>query len=132
LLLGLLTRENIALTFAAIGVYVMLAQRRWRLGAALVGVSGAWFVAVIEIVMPAIAGRSYSHWTYDALGPGPGSALIHIVRHPISSFALLFNNPTKLKLWGGLLGAWLFLPLVSPIFLVAIPELLERLWSSNP
>src|SRR3989449_931827 len=29
--LGLLTRENIALTFAAIGLFVILAQRRWRL-----------------------------------------------------------------------------------------------------
>ena len=130
--LGLLTRENIALTFAAIGVFVVLAQRRWRLGAALIAVCAAWFLAVIEVVMPAIAGRPYSHWTYDALGPGPGSALQHIVRHPISSLALLFNNTIKLKLWGGLLGAWLFLPILSPIFLVAIPELLERLWSSNP
>src|SRR5438552_17155609 len=62
-LLGLLTRENIALTFAAIGVFVLLAQRRWRLGAALVAVCAAWFVAVIEVIMPAIAGVPYSHWT---------------------------------------------------------------------
>jgi len=130
--LGLLTRENIALTFVAIGVFVMLAQRRWRLGAALIAVCAAWFVSVIEVVMPAIAGRPYSHWTYDALGPGPASALLNVIRHPISSIALLFNNAVKLKLWGGLLGAWLFLPIVSPIFLVAIPELLERFWSSNP
>ena len=49
--LGLLTRENIALTFAAIGVFVVLAQRRWRLGAALIAVCAAWFLAVIEVVM---------------------------------------------------------------------------------
>ncbi len=131
-LLGLLTRENIALTFAAIGVFVLLAQRRWRLGAALVAVCAAWFVAVIEVIMPAIAGVPYSHWTYDALGPSPVGALLHIVRHPISSLALLFDNTIKLKLWAGLFGAWLFLPVLSPLFLVAIPELLERFWSSNP
>src|SRR5438309_6848578 len=130
--LGLLTRENIALTFAAIGVFVMLAQHRWRLGAALLALCVVWFVSVIEVIMPAIAGAPYGHWTYQELGSGPGSALLHIVRHPISSLALLFNNTVKLKLWGGLLGAWLFLPILSPLFLVAIPTLLERPWSSNP
>src|SRR6266571_5403461 len=34
LALGLLTREDIALTFAATGVYIVLIQHRWRLGAA--------------------------------------------------------------------------------------------------
>src|SRR5206468_2926049 len=76
--LGLLTRENIALTFAAIGVFVILAQRRWRLGAALIAVCAAWFVSVIEVIMPAIAGAPYGHWTYQDLGPGPGSALLHV------------------------------------------------------
>ncbi len=132
LVVGLLTRENIALTFAAIGVYIAVVQHRWRLGAAVVAICVAWFAALIEVVMPAIAGAAYSHWTYQALGSGPASALVHLVRHPISSLQLLVDNPIKRKLWGGLLGAWLLLPLLSPISMVAIPTLLERLWSSNP
>src|SRR5438874_8430485 len=132
LLVGLLTRENIALTFAAIGVYIAVVQHRWRLGGAVIAVCLVWFATLIEVVMPAIAGAPYGHWTYDALGSGPGSALLHVIRHPLSSLRLLVDNPTKLKLWGGLLGAWLFLPVLSPLVLVAIPTLLERLWSSNP
>jgi uncharacterized membrane protein len=132
LVVGLLTRENIALTFAAIGVYIALVQHRWRLGLVVIAICAAWFTALIEVVMPAIAGTAYGHWTYDALGSGPGSALLHIVRHPISSLQLLIDNPIKRKLWGGLFGAWLLLPLLSPISLVAIPTVLERLWSSNP
>src|SRR3984893_8598510 len=132
LAVGLLTRENIALTFAAIGVYIALVQHRWRLGAAVIAVSVAWFAALIELVMPAIAGAPYGHWTYDALGTGPGSAFLHVIRPPLSSLRLLVDNSAKLKLLGGLLGAWLFLPLLSPIALVAIPTLFERLWSSNP
>jgi uncharacterized membrane protein len=132
LALGLVTRENVALTFAALGLYVLLVQRRSELGAAMLGLCSAWFVLVVEIVMPAIAGAPYPHWTYTALGTGPGSALLHLLRHPVSSVALLVDNVTKLKLWGGLLGAWLFLPLLSPLFIVAVPSLLERLWSSNP
>jgi len=132
LALGLLTRENIALTFAAIGLYIAVVQHRWQLGVAVIALCTAWFVALIEVIMPAIAGAPYGHWTYDALGSGPGSALLHIIRHPVSSLRLLVDNPTKVKLWGGLLGAWLFLPVLSPLALVAIPSLLERLWSSNP
>jgi len=132
LALGLLTRENIALTFAAIGLYMAMVQHRWRLGAAVIAVCIAWFVALIDVVMPAIAGTAYGHWTYDALGTGPGSAVVFILRHPIASLRLLVDNPIKVKLWGGLLGAWLFLPVLSPIGLVAIPTLLERLWSSDP
>jgi len=132
LALGLLTRENIALTFAAIGVYIAVMQHRWRLGAAVIAVCAAWFAALIEIVMPAIAGAPYGHWTYDALGTGPGSALLHVIRHPLSSLRLLVDNSAKLKLLGGLLGAWLFLPVLSPLALVTIPTLFERLWSSNP
>ncbi len=129
---GLLTRENVALTFAAIGLYVIVLQHRWQLGAALAGLCTAWFLLAIEVVMPAIAGTPYGHWTYQALGTGPRSAVLHLVGHPVSSVGLLFNNSVKLKLWGGLLGAWLFLPILSPLFLVAVPTLLERLWSSNP
>jgi uncharacterized membrane protein len=132
LVVALLTRENVALTFAALGLYLIVAQRRWQLGLTVMAVCIAWFATVIEVVMPAIAGTPYRHWTYDALGNGPISALGFAIRHPLTSVALLFDNGTKLKLWGGLLGAWLFLPLGSPIFLVAIPSLLERLWSSNP
>jgi uncharacterized membrane protein len=132
LALGLLTRENIALTFAAIGVYIALVQHRWRLGAAVIALSVAWFTALVEFVLPAIAGAPYSHWTYDALGTGPGSALLHVIRHPLSSLRLLADNSAKLRLLGGLLGAWLFLPVLSPLALVAIPTLFERLWSSNP
>jgi uncharacterized membrane protein len=132
LALGLLTRENIALTFAAIGVYIAVVQHRWRLGATVIAVSVAWFATLIEFVLPAIAGSPYGHWTYDALGTGPGSALLHVIRHPLSSLRLLVDNSAKVKLLGGLLGAWLFLPVLSPLALVAVPTLFERLWSSNP
>src|SRR6266567_1470931 len=93
-----------------------------------------WDDARVLLVVQAalLAAAAYSHWTYEALGSGPASALVHLVRHPISSLQLLVDNPIKRKLWGGLLGAWLLLPLLSPISMVAIPTLLERLWSSNP
>src|SRR5438105_11851682 len=128
LAVGLLTRENVALTFAAIGIYIVLVQRRWRVGLLAAGLCSAWFILVVDVVLPALGGSSYRHWSYDALGPGPGAALLTVFRRPLYALQLLFDNRIKLKLWGGLLGAGLFLPVLSPLFLVAIPSLLERLW----
>src|SRR5207237_10262246 len=127
LAVGLLTRENVALTFAAIGIYIVLVQRRWRFGLLVAGLCSAWFILVVDVVIPAFGGSSYRHWSYDALGPGPGAALLAVFRRPLAAVALLFDNPTKLRLWGGLVGAWLFLPILSPLCLVALPRSLERL-----
>ena len=127
----MLTREDVALTVAALGVYIALVQRRWLLGGALAAIQLGWFLLLIRVVMPALAGTPYRHWTYQALGSGPGSALVHVVTHPLTSLELLFRPAEKARVWIGLLGSWLFLPLLSPLFLVAIPSLLARFWSSE-
>ena len=128
---GLLTREDMALTLAALGVYALVVQRRWRLGLAVVAICAGWFVAVLRVVIPAIGGGPYLHWSYDALGPGPGSAAAHVIRHPLQSLALLLSPAEKVKTLLGLLSAWLFLPALSPLFLLTLPNLAERFWSSN-
>lgn len=132
--LGLLTREDLALTFAGIGVYLVLVQRRWRLGAALVAVSAAWFVVMFKWVIPALAGsgRSYSHWTYTGLGSGPGSALWHLVAHPIDSLKLFFTPREKVTALLNLFVPWLGLPLVSPLLIVMLPTLGARFFSDKP
>jgi uncharacterized membrane protein len=132
--LGLLTREDLALTFTGIGVYLVLVQRRWRLGAALVAVSAAWFVVMFKWVIPALAGsgRSYSHWTYTGLGSGPGSALWHLVAHPIDSVKLFFTPREKVTALLNLFVPWLGLPLVSPLLIVMLPTLGARFFSDKP
>jgi uncharacterized membrane protein len=131
LVVGFLTRENVALTFLFMGLYLVVAQRRWQLGGTVILLSVGWFFLVIRVIMPALAGQPYSHWTYDALGSGPVSAALHVLRHPLSSLKLLFTPLQKAKVWGALLGPWLFLPVLSPLFLVALPSLADRFWSSN-
>ncbi|MDQ3823743.1 MAG: DUF2079 domain-containing protein, partial [Actinomycetota bacterium] len=132
--LGLLTREDLALTFAGIGVYLVVVQRRYRLGAALVAVSAAWFVAMFKWVIPALAGpgRAYSHWTYTGLGAGPGSALVHLVAHPIDSVKLFFTPREKVTALLNLFVPWLGLPLVSPLLIVMLPTLGARFFSDKP
>ncbi|MGH3102486.1 MAG: DUF2079 domain-containing protein [Gaiellaceae bacterium] len=130
--LGLLTKENLALTFAAIGVYLMLAQRRWKPGLVLFAVTTGWLVIALKLVLPAITGRAYAHWFYPELGSGPGSALVHLVRHPVASVELFFSPREKSVALFNLFAPWLFLPLLSPLVIVMLPTLAERFFSNRP
>jgi len=128
---GLLTREDVSLTLMALGAYIVLVQRRVRLGGALIAIGGSWFAAVVGVVVPALAAAPYQHWTYQQLGSGPLSAALYVMLHPLASLELLWTPHHKAKIGIGLVGNWLFLPVLSPLGIVAIPSLLERFWSSE-
>src|SRR6266705_4802084 len=130
---AMLTREDIALTLIALGLYILVVQRRWIVGALLMVFNAVWLGAVLSFVIPALGGGvAYRHWTYDALGTGPLSAATHVIRHPIDSLKLLFTPAAKTRVWIGSFAAFALLPLVSPVLLVALPSFLERFWSSSP
>ena len=128
---AMLTREDVALTIIALGFYIAVVQRRALLGAALMILNGAWFILLLDYVMPAFSGSSYLHWTYEGLGNGPSSAVLYLLEHPIKSLELLATPMQKLRVGAGTLANWLLLPLLSPLLLIAIPSFLERFWSSS-
>jgi uncharacterized membrane protein len=130
--LGLLTREDVALTFVGLGLFILVAQRRWRLGTALAGLSAAWFVLAFKVLIPALAGRSYAHWAYSRLGPDPASALAHLVAHPIDSVRTFLTPRDKPIALANLFAPWLGLPLLSPLVLVMLPTLAARFFSDKP
>jgi uncharacterized membrane protein len=130
--LGLLARENLGLTFAAIGLYAAAVQRRVLLGAGIAAVSIAWFVVAIKAILPAISGRRYAHWYYGQLGSGPLQAAWKLVTDPLESARLFFTPHVKRVALVNLFAAWLALPLVSPLLLVAIPSLAERFFADRP
>lgn len=130
--LALLTREDLALTFAALGIFVAVVQRRAALGVAVSAVSVAWFAIAYKLVIPAFADRSYTHWWYDALGSSPGDAAVQLVAHPVDSARLFFTPRDKQIAIFNLFAPWLALPLVSPLLLVTLPGLGARFFSDNP
>ena len=129
---AMLSREDVPLTLAALGFYIAVVQRRYVLGVAMAGANVVWFGLLIGVIMPALAGGPYRHWTYQSLGTGPLSAIVHIVTRPLDSLELLFVPLAKTRIWIGSFGSWLFLPLVSPLTLIAIPYFLERFWNDWP
>lgn len=133
LAVAMLTREDVALTLIALGFYILVVQRRWVLGIAVMAVNAAWFGLLLGVIIPALGGGvSYRHWTYDALGSGPVGAANYVIRHPIASLQLLFQPAAKTRVWIGSFAAFALLPLLSPLLLVALPSFLERFWSSSP
>nr|MBA3383556.1 DUF2079 domain-containing protein [Actinomycetota bacterium] len=121
--LGLLTREDVALTFVGLALFIALAQRRWQLGAALATLGAAWFVLAYKVVIPALAGRDYAHWAYSRLGADPASALVHLITNPVDSIRTFLTPRAKQIALGNLFAPWLGLPLLSPLVLVMLPTL---------
>jgi uncharacterized membrane protein len=129
-ILALATREDLALVVIAIGLYAVATGRRRR-GSALASAAAAWFVAVIWLVIPSISGSSYGYWRYEALGTGVTDALARLIENPLHPLFLLVNSQVKLETLAALLAAWAFLPLLSPLSVIALPVLAARFWSTN-
>ena len=129
---AMLSREDVALTLIALGFYIAAVQRRYVLGVILMSLNAIWFGLLLGVVMPALAGGPYRHWSYSGLGSGPIGAAVNVLRNPLHSLALLFTPIVKARVWVASFGSWLFLPLISPLSLIAIPSFLERFWSDVP
>ena len=123
--------EDLALVVAAFGVYAFVRGRR-QLGVFITAIGVTAFGLLAGVVVPAFSGGIYPHWSYGELGPGPWSALRYVVMHPVATLHVMVSPKTKL----GLL-TWVFVPgallsLVSPIVILAVPLLLERILSERP
>ena len=131
----LLVKEDMGLFVAGIGLYLAVSRpvvRRQRLVAAALLVAGllASFIA-IYVLIPAFGGRSGYYWAYSDLGRNLPQAAWHLVTHPVSSLQLLVTPHVKVGTMLWLVGAFCFLPLLSPITLAALPLLLERMLGNS-
>lgn len=128
---ALLTKEDLALTVAALGFYAAAVRLRPRASLALAFGSLAWLVLALEVVIPWFSGQDYAYWLYPALGAGPAAALWHVVAHPIDTLRLFFTPDEKRIALANLLVPWLALPLLSPLVLLALPNLAARFFSDK-
>jgi uncharacterized membrane protein len=128
----LLTKENLSITVAFLGIYlVSLKQFRRGLLTLLAGV--VWFTAVMEILMPYFrAGGSYHYWTYIEFGPDFKSAVRAIFRHPFLLIQVLFTPALKLRSYWYTFYPFLGLAFFSPLAILMIPLLAERFLSGQP
>lgn len=126
----LLVKEDFGPFVTVFGIY--LAVLGWRrLGAGL-GVLGiAAYEVTTRVLIPYFGGHGFAYWSYGAVGPDLPSALQHIVAHPLDTLRIATHPPTKQRTLLWLFAPWGFLSLLSPIVLLAVPILAERMLSTN-
>ncbi len=133
LLVGfLLVKENLGLLVAFLGLYVaILGERRKAVVIALVGV--AWFFLTTKLAIPWFGGgREFRHFRYQQFGTDLPSALWYMVTHPWTMVTVLFDQPAKLITYGLIFLPFLGLVLLSPLAILLVPLLAERMYSTNP
>lgn len=127
----LLVKEDFGPFVTAFGVYLAILGWR-RLGAALAVGGLAAFALTVQWLMPLFgAGHGFAYWSYGALGPDLPSAVWQIVRHPLDALRIATTPSVKVSTLLWLFAPWGFLPLLSPITLLALPVLAERMFSTN-
>lgn len=132
----LLVKEDMGLLVAGIGLYLLVSltptvprQRIVALGVMLGGL--AYSIFAVYFLIPAFGGRANYYWAYGALGNNVPQVIVHILKHPLSTFQMIFTPWYKARTIKWLFGAFAFLPLLSPITLAVIPLLLERMLNSH-
>jgi uncharacterized membrane protein len=132
----LLVKEDMGLLVAGIGLYLAVSRARsvprQRLVAGLLVIVGIGYTALATYVLiPAFGGRSSYYWAYTALGNNVPQVIEHIIVHPLGALQLMITPHVKLRTMGWLVGAFCFLPLLSPITLAALPLIAERMLNSR-
>lgn len=122
----LAVKEDLSFLVVAIGVWYLLLGRR-RLGIAAIALGIGWFVVVTKVLIP-----SYTYWSYTELGANLPEALRTVVTAPWRVVEIAANDVEKLKTTAYVCGAFLGLSVLSPLVVLLIPLLAEKLLSTNP
>jgi len=125
-------KEEIALVVAGFGIWYALAHRRWRVGAAIAVIGGAWAVVAIAIVIPHYNAGAESDFygRYSEVGGSAGGILKTAFTHPLRIAEAAFSA-RDLHYLVDLVAPLAALCLLAPLVLVAaLPELAINLLSS--
>jgi uncharacterized membrane protein len=114
----LAVKEDLPLTLAAIGVYLM-ARRQRRLGAAVVVAAAAAGCLIVLVLIPAL-NPAHVYPYGDTAAVGGGSPLARLLTPEVKTHTLLM-----------VLVPTVFLAVRSPLLLLAVPILGWRFWSTN-
>jgi uncharacterized membrane protein len=126
----LLVKEDMGLLVAGFGLYLLLTRRRWTGLAFVVGGVAATYVAT-HVLIPAFGGSASFYWAYGQFGSSLGSALVNVLAHPLHALHVFFSPWVKTRTMIGLLAAFAFLPLASPMVIAVLPLLAERMLASG-
>jgi len=129
----LLVKEDMGLLVAGFGAYLLLLRRRpdtWFGLAFMVGGVAVTWVAT-QVLIPAFGGSATFYFAYSQFGPTMGSAVADMLTHPLHALHVFITPWVKARTMIGLLAAFGFLPLASPMVVAVLPLLAERMLASG-
>lgn len=133
-LLALSTKEEMPVDIAMIGLCIVVFQKRWRVGGAIVVVSVLWLgmaLAVMHAASP--LGHSPTASRYAYLGASPGKAALYLLTHPVQIIRGHVLDSGGIYYLRSLFSPAAYLPFLSPLTLViAAPAIGINILSSDP
>ena len=126
------TKEEIPLLILGIGFYILIKNKNLKIGLITIILSLLWFACMIWTVIPSfrLGAHHFGVGFYNDYGDSPGKILFGLLTNPLKALSVIFSNSRLLYLNQILLPVG-FLSLFSPLLLLALPELLINLLSSN-
>lgn len=132
----LLVKEDMGFFLAGIGLCLIVTRplgipRQRLTGLILILIGVIYSVVAIYVFIPSMGGRASYYWAYQSLGPNAPAAVKRIVTDPVYAAGQLFTPRLKLHTELELFAPFLFLSLLSPYTLPAVPLILERFLNSK-
>jgi uncharacterized membrane protein len=130
-LLAALTREEIPLVVAGLGLWYALGRHRWLAGGTIALAGVAWSVVAIQVVIPHFRGSGASFYSrYDAVGGSAAGIVRKAFTDPGRLLSVAFDQRGTHYLLDLVLPL-AALSLLAPLLLIAlVPELVLNLLSS--
>ncbi|HTC22674.1 MAG TPA: DUF2079 domain-containing protein [bacterium] len=126
-LLLMLTKEDMCIYVVFLGFFILL-RRRFKWGLFWVAFGLCAFFLEIKLIIPFFKGApGYDYWTYSQLGPGPVEAVKNLMIHPWLLPEVIFSNRIKDTTILCTYFSYLFLPLLSPLAILTLPSIFERM-----
>ncbi|MGW0805629.1 DUF2079 domain-containing protein [Nonomuraea sp. NPDC002799] len=126
----LLVKEDMGLVVAGIGLCLFVMGERLKgTFCAMLGIGAVLLVR--GLVISVFGGDAKDYWAYGHLGDDLLGGVLGIMRDPLAALLLPFGEEAKVDTL--LLLAWptLLLCLLSPLSLIALPHVLERMLSDR-
>jgi uncharacterized membrane protein len=127
-------KEEMSLLVVMLGLYALLLQRNWRMGAACIVLGMVWFVVAVYVIIPHYNPEGSSPYlgAYEHLGQGPVGILRTAFTDPAAIVRALLTREKLIYLRDLFLPVG-FLSLLAPqVLALCLPSLGIILLSSDP
>lgn len=128
LLLMLSTKTEAGFTLVALGAYAALLRRPWPFVAVPIVLGPLWIAIALGVIVPRVSSGDFitEIYSYGVLGSSVDDVIWTALTNPLLVLQVM-AAPPKVAFVLTLLGLHAFLPLLSPISLLAVPVLLMNL-----